>query len=122
MRPRSRRPATLPARGRKRGNIGIVPERRRPESRRMALAALGPAIPATAPSAPTRRVAMLAYPDAQVLDVVGPLEVFSRASRLLVEAGRRQPAYVVEVLGMAQGTFRVSSGVGLVADRRYDQA
>jgi len=78
--------------------------------------------PAVGDRAATRRVAMLAYPDAQVLDVVGPLEVFSRASRLLVEAGRKRPAYAVEILGMARGSFRVSSGVGLLADRRYDQA
>src|SRR5262249_45359480 len=50
------------------------------------------------------------------------LEVFSRASRLLVEDGRTTPAYVVEILGVARGTFRVSSGLGLHADRCYDQA
>ena len=31
----------------------------------------------------THRVVMVAFPDAQVLDVVGPLEVFSRTARLL---------------------------------------
>src|SRR2546421_11374575 len=116
------------------GIIGIVPRPPRRQSRRMTIATLDkPAfrrspetgagrLPAAALRVATRRIAMLAYPDAQILDIVGPLEVFSRASRLLVDAGRKRPAYEVEILGMARGTFRVSSGVGLHADRSYDRA
>jgi len=63
---------------------------------------------------------MLAYPGAQILDVVGPLEVFSRTSRWLKDHGKRQDdAYVVEIVGMARGGFRVSSGLRLYADRRF---
>jgi transcriptional regulator GlxA family with amidase domain len=66
---------------------------------------------------------MLAHPDAQILDVVGPLEVFSRASRLLRGDDPRKPeAYTVEILGLKRGSFRVSSGLRLHADRRFDQA
>ena len=66
---------------------------------------------------------MLAHPDAQILDVVGPLEVFSRASRLLREQDLRRPdAYSVEILGLKRGLFAASSGLRLYADRRFDQA
>ena len=45
-------------------------------------------------------VAMVAFADAQMLDVVGPLEVFSRASRLATDEGRRgSPPYRVEYPG-----------------------
>ena len=68
-----------------------------------------------------RRVAMLAFPGVQVLDVMGPLEVFSRAARWLRDAGRRSDlAYEVEIVGTTRGVFRTSSGLRLVADRRYD--
>lgn len=74
-------------------------------------------------SGTTRRVAMLAYPDIQILDVTGPLEVFSRTSRWLRENGqRRDDAYSVEILGLERGLFRASSGLRLHADRRFDQA
>src|SRR5689334_13964361 len=41
-----------------------------------------------------RTVALIAFPDVQILDVTGPLEVFARAARWLVEHGRRaEPVY-----------------------------
>jgi transcriptional regulator GlxA family with amidase domain len=68
----------------------------------------------------TRRIAMLAYPDIQILDVVGPLEVFSRTARWLKEHGRRADhAYVVEIIGLRRGAFAASSGLRLVADRAF---
>lgn len=68
----------------------------------------------------TLRIAALAYPDVQILDVVGPLEVFSRTSRWLVDHGRRaDPAYRVEILGLKRGAFRVSSGLRLYADHGF---
>jgi len=49
---------------------------------------------------------MLAYPDIQILDVVGPLEVFSRTTRWLKEQGlRNDDAYRVEILGLRCGPF-----------------
>lgn len=63
---------------------------------------------------------MLAYPDIQILDVMGPLEVFSRTSRWLKDNGkRRDDAYSVEILGLRRGAFRASSGLRIFADRRY---
>ena len=70
----------------------------------------------------TIRVAMLAYPDIQMLDVMGPLEVFSRTSRWLKDNGRRtDDAYSLEILGLKRGVFRASSGLRLFADRRFDE-
>src|SRR5580765_2344587 len=67
-----------------------------------------------------RRVAMLAYPGIQILDVTGPLEVFSRTSRWLKEIGRRDDdAYSVEIVGLKRGLFRASSGLRLHADHGY---
>jgi transcriptional regulator GlxA family with amidase domain len=64
------------------------------------------------------RIAMLAFPDVQVLDVMGPLEVFSRASRWLRDHGKRAGhVYEVEIVGLKRGAFRTSSGLRLHADR-----
>ena len=79
----------------------------------------GVMVPRPAEPAP-RRVAMLAFPEVQVLDVMGPLEVFSRTARWLRDQGRtRDLAYTVEILGLAAGPFPTSSGLRLHADRSY---
>jgi transcriptional regulator GlxA family with amidase domain len=66
-----------------------------------------------------RRVVMVAYPDVEVLDVVGPLEVFAVANRLLDQrdAGRAR-RYALELATVAGGRVRTTSGVELVAERR----
>jgi transcriptional regulator GlxA family with amidase domain len=70
----------------------------------------------------TRRVVMLAFPDAQILDITGPLEVFGRAARLLTEErGWRIPAYTVEIAAAKAGPFATSSGIRLIADRSIAQ-
>lgn len=64
-----------------------------------------------------RRIAMLAFPNAQILDVTGPLEVFSRTSRWLCDHGKRSdPAYHVEIIGLTRGLFATSSGLRLYAE------
>src|SRR3989449_6330172 len=86
--------------GRKRGNIVIVSSAR----------------------TPTLRVAMLAYPDVQMLDVMGPLEVFARTSRWLRENRKQErDAYSIEIIGLKRGAFRASSGLRLHADRRFGE-
>ncbi len=70
----------------------------------------------------TLRVAMLGFPGMQMLDVMGPLEVFSRTARWLKDNGRlRDDAYSVEILGLKRGAFRASSGLRVFADRRFDE-
>jgi transcriptional regulator GlxA family with amidase domain len=64
----------------------------------------------------TRRIAVVAFPDVQVLDVVGPLEVFAIASRVLELRGQLTP-YAVEVVATRAGALAASSGIGLVAAR-----
>ena len=68
------------------------------------------------------RIAMLAFPNVQVLDVTGPLEVFSRTARWLRDNGRRDGlAYEVEIIGLRRGWFRTSSGLRLYAERGIGQ-
>ena len=70
----------------------------------------------------TLRVAMLAYPGIQILDVMGPLEVFSRTSRWLKDNGRRDDdAYSVEIIGLTRGALRASSGLRIYADRSISE-
>lgn len=66
-----------------------------------------------------RQIAVVAFPDVQVLDVTGPLEVFGRTARLLVDQGRRRDlAYSVEIVAPTAGPITTSSGIRIVADRR----
>src|SRR5258706_11976022 len=55
-----------------------------------------------------RRVLVVAFDGVQMLDVVGPIEVFSVANRL-----DARPGYSVEVVADASGTVTTSSGLVL---------
>ena len=69
-----------------------------------------------------RHIALIAFPDVQILDVTGPLEVFARAARWLRDEGRRpDDAYRIELLAPVAGPIRTSSGMRLVADRTVAQ-
>lgn len=75
---------------------------------------------ATPRPANPRRVVMLGFPDAQILDITGPLEVFSRGARWLRDKGiTRDLAYKVELVAPKAGPFAVSSGLRMVAERSY---
>ena len=68
----------------------------------------------------SHRVAMIAYPGAQILDIAGPLEVFARTARWLRDhQAVSGDAYTVEILGLSAGPFTTSSGLELVAARGY---
>jgi transcriptional regulator GlxA family with amidase domain len=69
-------------------------------------------MPKTPPFTPkTRRIEILAFPDVQLLDVAGPLQVFATANDLMRMAGG---AALYEPLVVAAGKFTVSSaGLGL---------
>ena len=62
----------------------------------------------------SRRVLMLAFPDCQVLDVVGPMQIFAGANS---EPG--PPRYELVVAAPERGPFRTSSGMSLVADLAF---
>lgn len=66
------------------------------------------------------RVVMLAYEDAQILDITGPLEVFARSARWLRDKGVcRNLAYTVEVVAEKAGPVRTSSGLCVLAERSF---
>ena len=58
------------------------------------------------------RVAILAFPGVQLLDVAGPADVFSEAARQLGQPG----AYQVQVIGTRKGPIASSSGLRLAVD------
>jgi len=63
-----------------------------------------------------RRVVLVAVPDSEVLDVTGPLEVFSQASRELLRRRRRasgDAAYQLELLAPERGPVTTSCGLEL---------
>ncbi len=68
----------------------------------------------------SRRIIIVAYQGVQLLDVVGPLEVFSLADRFEREAGRGA-AYEPEVVTNSGMPFTSSSGLEIVP-RRATQA
>jgi transcriptional regulator GlxA family with amidase domain len=70
----------------------------------------------------TRRIVMVAFLDAQIVDITGPLEVFGRAARFLSdERGWRVPAYTIEIAATKAGALTTSSGIRLIADRSIAQ-
>ncbi len=76
-----------------------------------------PAHPTTTASAP-RDIAVLAYPGAYSIDVVGPFEVFEAANVWLTRHGHKA-AYRVRLMAPQAGPLRTESGLKLVADIAY---
>lgn len=67
----------------------------------------------------TRRIAILVYDGVQSLDVTGPLEAFSIASRLVCQrTGSAPPPYAVELIAPATRVTS-NSGLRLLVDRPY---
>ncbi len=64
----------------------------------------------------TRKVAIVAYPGVQSLDVTGPLEVFAGAQRLIADTGRAEPGYDVRVLSPDGRPLVSSSGLRIIPD------
>ncbi|MGV6820299.1 MAG: hypothetical protein ACWA5T_07335, partial [Parvularcula sp.] len=68
---------------------------------------------------PTRRVVMVIYPNAHILDVVGPLEVLTGAQLFLPEG---VIPYEVDVVAQTAGPIRTTSGLTLQADQSFADA
>jgi len=65
----------------------------------------------------TRNIAVVGFEGSEILDIVGPLEVFAMANFLLKERnGTNEPAYNSCILARKEGIFSTFSGVKLVAD------
>jgi transcriptional regulator GlxA family with amidase domain len=67
----------------------------------------------------TRRIALVAYPDFEPLDLTGPFSVFAGTDRWLRDQGRQSHAYTVEVVGAEVGLLRASGGLGVMIDRSF---
>ncbi len=63
-----------------------------------------------------KRIVMLAFEGAQLLDVTGPLQILSAVND---ERPRETPGYLLTLLAESEGAFASSSGVRLVADGAY---
>lgn len=65
---------------------------------------------------------MYGFDDAQILDIAGPLEVFSRCARWLVDHHFTDaPPYAVELIADYPGLVRCSSGLKLYAERGFHE-
>jgi transcriptional regulator GlxA family with amidase domain len=62
------------------------------------------------------RIVLLAFPNGQLLDIAGPLQMFAGA----IDELSRQ-AYRIEIAAPQAGPFATSSGVRLVADISFAQ-
>ncbi|MCF5703788.1 GlxA family transcriptional regulator [Pseudomonas syringae] len=65
-----------------------------------------------------KTVAMVLFPDFLLLDMAGPMEVFSVANRYL----QAESHYQLITLGTEHGPLRASNGVRVQADRHIDDA
>jgi transcriptional regulator GlxA family with amidase domain len=66
------------------------------------------------------RIVVVAYPQANILDVSGPCEVFNAATSALQARGASAQGYEIEIVGTTREPSIVTScGVGLIARRRY---
>jgi transcriptional regulator GlxA family with amidase domain len=63
-----------------------------------------------------RRIAIVAYPNVQLVDVVGPLEVFALADRFSRECGRGA-AYSAEVVASSPEPVTASNGLTILPGR-----
>jgi transcriptional regulator GlxA family with amidase domain len=61
----------------------------------------------------TRQIVMLAFEGAQILDVVGPMQILSAVND---ESPGGAPAYRLTLLAKRKGNFGTTSGIRLVAD------
>jgi transcriptional regulator GlxA family with amidase domain len=63
-----------------------------------------------------RRIVMLAFEDAQLLDITGPLQILAAVND---ECPEDRPAYAITLVAREKGALKTSSGLRLVADASY---
>ena len=75
------------------------------------------------PAQSSRRVVMGVFPGVQVLDVMGPMEIFGTATHILAERRPDDPApYALTLAAPSRGELLSSSGLRIVADATFDDA
>src|SRR5437868_28334 len=62
------------------------------------------------------RIGVLVFPGVQMLDVVGPIDVFTEGAR----QARRPDTYQMELIATATGSVRPSNGLAFHADSTLD--
>ncbi len=71
----------------------------------------------------TRLISMVTYENAGLLDVSGPLEVFTLANVFISKENDSDiPAYKTEILARKKGPVLMSSGITLYADRAFSSS
>src|SRR5579864_1474350 len=72
---------------------------------------------------PTRHVAFLVLPTTHLLTIAGPIDVFTLASDILQQSGRRTtPAYNVELLSSDDSPVPTRSGLSLAGGKPWKKA
>ena len=72
-----------------------------------------------------RHIAMVVYPDCEIVDVTGPMDVFCFANYALRLAGRiaeSESVYTLSLLAEEAGPVRTASGMRILADYAYEEA
>jgi transcriptional regulator GlxA family with amidase domain len=69
-----------------------------------------------------RRIGILIYSGAEILDIAGPSEVFSFANLMLILKGvTKEPAYIVDVLAEQAGIVTTLMGLQIIATHAYNE-
>ncbi len=69
-----------------------------------------------------RRICIVVYPGAEVLDITGPMEVFSFASLGLQRAGLiENPVYVIDIVAEKAGPVKTLNGLEIIATHGFDE-
>ncbi|HMD15630.1 MAG TPA: GlxA family transcriptional regulator [Terriglobales bacterium] len=72
---------------------------------------------------PTRRIAFLVLPTTNLLTIAGPIDVFTLASDVLQQSGRRTtPAYNIELLSSDDSPVPTASGISLTGAKAWKKA
>jgi transcriptional regulator GlxA family with amidase domain len=68
-----------------------------------------------------RTIAMLAFPECELIDVSGPMSVFNFANHALKLNGQAdEPVYTLTIAAESRGPVKTSSGICLYADQAID--
>src|ERR1700761_5980099 len=86
--------------------VAEMPKTPRSSPRRIVALPRGPLV---------RRVEVLAFPDVQLLDVAGPLQVFASANEQAVQAGGAPP-YALKVVAKATAQVTASAGLQITTE------
>ncbi|MEX2618292.1 MAG: GlxA family transcriptional regulator [Alphaproteobacteria bacterium] len=79
-------------------------------------------LPIPAQKIKSRRIAMFCFPDAQIIDVTGPLSVFATASQILAADGMAPDLYATTLLAADLTPVTTSCGIKIIPDQTIETA